>query len=99
MRTVEELRPLTAGQLLELWRQCREEAEDPLERTMLCNARILALCCRCQGAAVYTDETAVLTDLTPRQMERLLRQLAEGGNAETVNPAFDEERFETLRGE
>ena len=28
---IDELRPLTAVRLLELWRRCREETEDPLE--------------------------------------------------------------------
>ena len=48
MRDVDELRPLTAGRLLELWREGRE-TEDPLERVLLCNGRILAECCFCQG--------------------------------------------------
>lgn len=41
MRTVDALKPLTAGKLLELWRYYRERVEDPLERTLLCNAAIL----------------------------------------------------------
>lgn len=38
MIPVDELRPLSAARLLALWRDCREAAEDPLERTLLCNA-------------------------------------------------------------
>ncbi len=101
MRDLDELRPLTAGRLLELWRQCRE-AEDPLERVLLCNGRILAECCFFQGEQIYGDETEVLADLTGRQMDRLLRRLAEGGPedrrspAETVNPEFDAARFAAL---
>ncbi len=102
MRDIDELRPMTAGRLLELWRESREAAEDGLERTLLCNARVLADCCFFQGEPVYGGETEVLADLTGRQMETLLRRLAEGGAAavqrETVNPAFDRERFETLWG-
>lgn len=41
MRTVDALKPLTAGELLELWRYYRERVEDRLERTLLCNAAIL----------------------------------------------------------
>ena len=41
MRKMDELRPLTAGRLLALWRECRE-TEDPLERVLRCNGRILA---------------------------------------------------------
>lgn len=102
MRDIDELRPLTAGRLLELWRQCRE-AEDPLERVLACNGLILSECCFFQGERVYGDETEALADLTGRQMERLLRRLAEGGGSEdrrpqagTVNPEFDAARFAAL---
>lgn len=102
MRNVDELRPLTAGRLLELWRACRG-VEDPLERVLLCNGRILSECCFSQGERVYGDETEVLADLTGRQMERLLRRLGSGGGsedrrppAETVNPEFDAARFAAL---
>jgi len=56
MRTVDALKPLTAGELLELWRYYRERVEDPLERTLLCNAAILRDSCYCQGEAIYGDE-------------------------------------------
>lgn len=101
MRNVDELRPLTAGRLLELWRQCRE-AEDPLERVLTCNGRILSECCFFQGERVYRDEAEALADLTGRQMERLLCRLAESGGpeedrrSETVNPEFDAARFAAL---
>ena len=102
MREIDELRPMTAGRLLELWRESRELAEDGLERTLLCNARVLAACCFFQGEPVYGGEMEVLADLTGRQMATLLRRLAEGGAAaaarESVNPAFDRQRFEALGG-
>lgn len=103
MRRMDELRPLTAGRLLELWRTCREVSEDPLERTLLCNARILAECCLFRGEAVYEGPEPVLRDLTGREMERLLTLLAEGGRvpdlpaAPAENPAFDAARFEELK--
>ena len=56
MRTVDALKPLTAGELLELWQYYRERVEDPLERTLLCNAAILRDSCYCQGEAIYGDE-------------------------------------------
>ena len=95
MRDIDELRPLTAGRLLELWRQCRE-AEDPLERVLRCNGRILSECCFFQGERVYGDETEALADLTGREMERLLRRLSEGGGApgpetEAEEPSWFEE--------
>ncbi len=102
MREIDELRPLTAGRLLELWRACRE-ARDPLERVLLCTGRILSNCCFTQGKRVYGDEAEALADLTGRQMERLLRRLAEGGGSEvrrprwgTVNPEFDSARVAPL---
>lgn len=103
MRGIDELRPLTAGRLLALWRQCRE-AEDPLERVLTCNGRILSECCFFQGQRVYGDETEALADLTGRQMERLLCRLARDGGpgedrrreAEAVNPEFDAARFAAL---
>ncbi len=99
MREIDELRPLTAGRLLELWRETREAAEDPLERTVLCNARIAAACCFSRGEPVFADARAVLAALTGRQLERLLRRLseAEPGREGTGNPSFDHRRFETLR--
>ena len=99
MRKIDELRPLTAGQLLELWRETREAAEDPLERTVLCNARIAAACCFAGGEPVFEDEGSVLAALTGRQLERLLRQLseAESDREGTGTPSFDQRRFEALR--
>ena len=72
MRTVDALKPLTAGELLELWRYYRERVEDPLERTLLCNAAILRDSCYCQGEAVYGDELEALRDRTPGEMDDLL---------------------------
>ena len=88
MRDLDELRPLTAGRLLALWRQCREYG-DPLERVLVCNGRILAACCFFRGEPVYGDETEVLEDLTGRQMERLLLARAEGGCPRDRQPQAD----------
>jgi len=107
MRDFDELRPLTAGRLLELWRECRETG-DPLERVLRCNGLILSECCFLRGERVYQNETEVLEELTGRQMERLLLRLAEGGGPmgrrpesgpAAENPGFDPERFRALRGE
>ena len=98
MRNVDELKTLPAARILELWRDSREI--DPLERALLCNARILARCCFFEGRAVYADESEVLHDLSGRQMEALLLKLADGGGSlppqPFVNPAFDLDRFRTL---
>ena len=98
MIPVDELRPLSAARLLALWRDCREAADDPLERTLLCNARVLAESCFYQGEPVFRDGEAVLELLTTREMEGLLRRLSSDtalGPAEE-NPVFDEARFEAL---
>lgn len=99
MRNIDELRALTAGRLLTLWRESREQTEDPLERTLLCNAEVLAESCFFQGERAFQDGAEVLEELTGRQMEALLRALAAGGRppAAGENPAFDPARFEALR--
>lgn len=96
---IDELRPVTAGRLLAIWQARREDGGDGLERSMLCNARVLAECCYCHGAAVFPDERAVLSALTARQMERLLRCLAgeDGSRPEAENPVFDQARYDALR--
>ena len=95
MRDVDELRPLTAGRLLTLWREHREE--EPLERALLCNARVLAECCWSQGEPAFPDSGAVLEELTTREMESLLGLLGGTGEAAQLNPAFDPARFQALR--
>ena len=99
MRQPDELRQLTAGRLLSIWRACGAEAEEAMERSLLCNAQVLAECCLFQGEAVFSSREAVLEALTPREMETLLRRLAGGGNpaAAVKNPAFDMERFTVLQ--
>ena len=100
MNGIDELRTLSAGRLLTVWRETRELTDDPLERSLLCNARVLAECCYCEGEQVFRDELAVLSELTGRQMERLLVRLAGDAPASApaaVNPTFDQARFDALR--
>ena len=101
MRTWDELRPLSAGRLLTLWRESGKTAEEPLERALLCNAAVIAESCYGQEEPVFEGPEAVLEAMTPREMEAVLRLLAEAGNAAggAENPTFDAERFETLRKE
>ena len=101
MRSWDELRPLTAGRLLTLWRESGKAAEEPLERALLCNAAVIAESCFWQGEAVFECPEAVLESMTPREMEALLQRMAEGKNplGGEENPAFDAERFEALRKE
>ena len=93
MRNIDELRPVSALRLLTIWRESGEE--DPLVRSLLSNAGVLAACCYAGGEAVYADAEDVLADLSPREMEQLLNLLAGGGGQ--LNPAFDETRFRSLR--
>ena len=99
MRDVDELRPLTAGRLLALWREQRDA--EALERALLCNAQVLAESCFFRGEPVFADREDVLSSLTGQQMETLLRTLAEGGQPASSgeNPAFDHRRFLRLKGE
>lgn len=100
MREIDELRPLTAGRLLNLWSAAREAAEDSLERILLCNAGVLAEACFFQGERAFRDGAEVLEELTGREMEGLLRQLAAGEHTSAAgeNSAFDQGRFDELRG-
>ena len=99
MRALDELRQLTALRLLTIWRECGAAAEEPVERALLCNARVLAESCFYQGELVFESGEDVLDQLTAREMETLLQQMAEGRTAVAaeVNPEFDLERFECLR--
>ena len=101
MKDVDELRPLTAARLLAIWRESGREAEDPLERSLLANARVLAESCFYRGEPAFGSSEEVLEELTGRQMESLLRALAEGGQPRHAgeNPSFDQGRFLRLRGE
>lgn len=100
MSGIDELKSLSAGRLLAIWRETREVSEDPLERSLLCNARVLAECCYYEGERVFQDELAVLSSLTGRQIEKLLVRLAGDtpvGPPATVNPVFDQAKFDALR--
>ena len=101
MRELDELRQLTAGRLLAIWRESGEAAEEPGERALLCNARVLAESCFYRGEPAFGSSEEVLEELTGRQMESLLRALAEGGQPRHAgeNPSFDQGRFLRLRGE
>jgi hypothetical protein len=96
---IEELRPLSAFQLLDIWQESGTRTEDPLERCLWCNAMVLTRCCFCQGEPVFENAFAVLKNLTGRQIERLLYQLAEGTThlqQQAENPNFDSGRFQEL---
>ena len=100
MRDVDELRHLTAGRLLAIWRQYGDAAEDPMERALLCNAAVLAESCFSQGEPVFAGAEDVLNTLTTREIETLLRQLAARGETTpraVENPAFDPARFLALQ--
>lgn len=94
---IDAVRPLSAARLLSIWQDSRE-LDDPLERSLLCNARVLADCCFSQGEPAFEDAHAVLEQLTARQMEVLLRRLSDESapSPDTGNPAFDLERFRRL---
>lgn len=97
---IDRLRPMPAARLLAIWRDTREQTEEPLERCLLCNAQVLAECCWRGEERAFASAEQVLAALTGRQMEALLRRLmgeepARAPDAE--NPAFDPERFRALR--
>lgn len=103
---IDSLHPLTAGRLLSIWQDSRQ-IQDPLERSLLCNARVLAESCFSQGKPTFPNPTAVLKSLTAQQMEQLLCHLISGFHPDyppastpapqTLNPNFDLVRFQMLR--
>lgn len=99
MEGIDELRPLSALRLLQIWRASRDA--EPLERALLCNAQVLAESCFYQGETVFENGEDVLAALTTREMETLLGRLGgwENPGAAAVNPQFCQERFQRLRGE
>ncbi len=88
--SVDELRPLTAGRLLTIRREVRDEAEDALDQALLCNAQVLSESCFQDGQRAFQSREAVLEELTCREMESLLRALASGqggnGRREAASP-------------
>ena len=50
-----------------------------------------------QGEPAFQNSGAVLEELTAREMESFLEMLGGQRETETVNPAFDPERFQKLR--
>ena len=104
MTRVDELRAPTAWRLLEIWRQTRDIAEEPLERGLLCNAQVLAESCLYRGERVFPDGAAVLEQLTAGEIQTLLLRLMgeepdglEAAQTEAVNRGFDDARFQMLR--
>lgn len=100
MTRVETMRPLPAGRLLAIRRDVTVGESDEAVRGLLCNARVLSECCFSEGEPVFADAEAVLSALTVREMEALLRRLSgEAAPLSGTNPQFDEARFCALQKE
>lgn len=97
-----KMRLLSAYELLCIRREAAAmECADEQERSLWCNALVLASCCD-----EFSDARDVLTRLSARQMERCLLALlreedsAEGGiRRGEENASFDEERFCAMKKE
>ena len=96
---VEELRPLSAGRLLNIRREVQTDGVEEWAVAAECNARVLAESCFSGGKCVFSDGQAVLESLTFCEMEHLLRRLAETERERNgrENPNFDPERFRKLK--
>lgn len=102
MTQIEALRPLTAGELLDIRRGVTQEDWPGEELALRCNAAVLAACCFREEERVFADGEAVLRQMTVTEMETLLARLLRGGGrlAEVDGGGdFDEARFRALRGE
>lgn len=97
MREVDQLRPLSAGRLLAIWREGREKTQDVLERSLLTNAQVLAECCFFQGEEAFSSREDVLEALTVPEMEQLLERLCAAGHGGVENPRFDMEKFAAMQ--
>ena len=97
-----KLRLLSAYEILCIRREAAAmECADDGERSLWCNALVLAACCN-----EFSDAQDVLTRLSARQMERYLLALLreeESVVGEVLrgeeNDSFDEERFRAMREE
>ena len=96
MPSVDELRPLTAGRLLEIRRQVCSGNTEEWAIAAECNAQVLAECCFDGGERVFSDGSAVLATMTFREMERLLHYLS-GEEYPAANPNFDPSRFRAMK--
>ena len=97
MREIDQLRPLTAGRLLAIWREGQKETQDVLERSLLTNAQVLAESCFFRGEAAFSGREDVLEALTAPEMERLLERLCGAGLSGEENPRFDMEKFAAMQ--
>lgn len=96
---VEELRPLSAGRLLNIRREVQLEGIEEWAVPVVCNARVLAECCYTGGERVFPHGAAVLETMTVREMESMICRLAgeETPRSEMENPGFDPARFRALK--
>lgn len=99
MMIPDTLRPLTAGRLLQIWREVSAAEKNEAVRGLLCNARVLQESCYLGENRLFDSVKAVLDALTVREMEALLRRLANPLEqaVKEMNPNFDKTRFQTMR--
>ncbi|BAK99090.1 hypothetical protein OBV_18920 [Oscillibacter valericigenes Sjm18-20] len=97
--TPDRLNPLSAGQLLSIWRDVAAKEENEAVRGLLCNARVLAESCLLGEKRMFDSPEAVLDAMTVGEMEALLQRLAgeKPSLPAMANPNFDPARFEVMR--
>lgn len=97
----DRLNPLSAGRLLNIWRDVAAKEENEAVRGLLCNAQVLAESCFLGEKRVFDSPEAVLEAMTVEEMEVLLQRLAgEKPALPTIaNPNFNPARFQAMRRE
>ena len=105
MDEIDELRPVTAAQLLKLRRDALLSQCAPEESGLLGNALVLSKCCYYEGKSAFESAEQVMEALTAEQIERLIRLLCAGEQLRErpldagKSAAFDQERFHRLQEE
>ncbi|QNL43711.1 hypothetical protein H8790_09555 [Oscillibacter hominis] len=105
MNGIDELRPVTAAQLLKLRRDPLLSQCAPEESGLLGNALVLSKCCYQEGKPAFECAAQVMETLTAEQIERLIRLLCAGEQPRErpldagKSAAFDQERFRCMQEE
>lgn len=99
MTRPDTMRPLTAGRLLQIWREISASEKNELIHGLLCNARVLQESCFLDGKPLFNSAQAVLDALTVEEMEELLAVLFRPKYQTMTgsNPHFDEARFYAMQ--
>lgn len=99
---IDQLRPLTAGKLLQLRHDPLLDQCTPEEAGLVGNALVVAACCLREGQVVFQNGQEVLEQLTAEEIEGFIRAIAAGETRPpqqthaAENAGFDLSRFSRM---